>query len=119
MLPEFERINPEYRRSIERFVEYSGEVQNWIDEQVREWLIIQAESIKQKASNRKHQTESLKSSNHELLIQNQEPRTKNGEPLTIHQSLFSFLIPDFRGQSRFFQREIVRYLYEEANDGTI
>ncbi len=110
VLPEFERINPEYRRSIERFVEYSGEVQNWIDEQVREWLIIQAESIKQKASSRKPKKSNVQIG--ELNIQDQSP-------ITNHQSLFSFLIPDFRGQSRFFQREIVRYLYEEANDGTI
>ncbi len=110
VLPEFERINPEYRRSIERFVGYSGEVQNWIDEQVREWLIIQAESIKQKASSRKPKKSNVQIG--ELNIQDQSP-------ITNHQSLFSFLIPDFRGQSRFFQREIVRYLYEEANDGTI
>lgn len=110
VLPEFERINPEYRRSIERFVGYSGEVQNWIDEQVREWLIIQAESIKQKASSRKPKKSNVQIG--ELNIQDQSP-------ITNHQSLFSFLIPDFREQSRFFQREIVRYLYEEANDGTI
>lgn len=110
VLPEFERINPEYRRSIERFVEYSGEVQNWIDEQVREWLLIQAEGIKQKALSRKYQKSNVQIG--ELNIQDQSP-------ITNHQSLFSFLIPDFRGQSRFFQREIVRYLYEEANDGTI
>ncbi len=98
VLPEFERINPEYRRAIENLIEYSGEVQDWIDDQVREWLYIQAESFKNKSLEFPHQ--------------NQESRILN-------QSPFLFLIPDFREQPQFFQREVVRYLYEEANAGTI
>ena len=31
----------------------------------------------------------------------------------------TFLVPNFLGLSSFLQREVIRYLYEQANSGTI
>lgn len=46
ILPEFERINPEYRRAIENFIEYTSELHEWIDEQIEKWLCLKAERSK-------------------------------------------------------------------------
>ncbi len=73
ILPEFEKINPEYRQSIENFIEYTRELKCWIDEEVKVFL---SDGI-------------------------------------------SFLITEFEKKSLFFQKEIIRYLYEKANNGTI
>ncbi len=73
ILPEFEKINPEYRRSIENFIEYTRELKCWIDVEVKVFL---SDGV-------------------------------------------SFLITDFEKKSSFFQKEIIRYLYEKANDGTV
>jgi tRNA(Ile)-lysidine synthase len=73
VLPKFEKINPEYRRSIEKFIEYTEELKLWIDGEVRAFL-----DDKQ-----------------------------------------NFSVKDFEKESVFFQKEIIRYLYEKANDGTI
>lgn len=73
ILPEFECINPEYRRAISNFIDYSEELQSWIDDEVRLFL-------------------------------------SEGK---------SFLVSKFSGESPFFQREVIRYLYEQANSGTI
>ena len=111
ILPEFERINPEYRRAIENYIEYTSELQSWIDGQVREWLDSQSESMKQKASSKKPQ---------KWNVQDQESNTTQIQsPITNHHLLPSFSIPEFEKKSLFFQKEIIRYLYEEANQGTI
>ena len=34
ILPKFAEINPEYRRAIENFIEYTQELKSWIDEEV-------------------------------------------------------------------------------------
>ena len=73
LLPKFETINPEYRRAITNFIEYSEELKNWIDAQVDVFL-----------------------------------GGKN-----------EFSAELFAGESVFFQREIIRALYERANRGTI
>ena len=38
ILPEFESINPEYRRAISNFIDYSEELHDWIDGEVRFFL---------------------------------------------------------------------------------
>ena len=38
ILPEFERINPEYRRAIENYIEYTEELKPWIDNEVKLFL---------------------------------------------------------------------------------
>lgn len=73
VLPEFETINPEYRRSISNFIRYTEELKSWIDEEIG------------------------------LFLWDSE----------------SFLVLDFEKKSSFFQKEIVRYLYEQANHGTV
>ena len=73
ILPEFAKINPEYRKSLENFIEYSEELKDWIDGEISSFL-----SDKE-----------------------------------------SFSVRDFEKKSPFFQKEIVRYLYEKANGGTI
>ena len=73
ILPKFTEINPEYRRAIENFIEYTEGLKNWIDEEVRKFL---------------------------------------GEEK-------SFSVVDFERHSSFFQREIIRYLYETTHSGTI
>jgi tRNA(Ile)-lysidine synthase len=73
VLPEFERINPEYRRAIENYIEYTEELKSWIDTEIRVFL----------------------------------------------WDDWNFLISDFENKSLFLQKEIIRYLYEEANQGTI
>jgi tRNA(Ile)-lysidine synthase len=73
ILPEFEKINPEYRKSISNFIDYTEELKTWIDEEIRLFL---------------------------------------GDS-------WSFLVKDFRNKSLFFQKEIIRFLYEEANNGTV
>jgi tRNA(Ile)-lysidine synthase len=73
ILPEFEKINGEYRKSIENFIEYTEELKDWIDGEISSFL-----SDKE-----------------------------------------SFSVRDFEKKSPFFQKEIVRYIYEKANGGTI
>ena len=89
ILTEFERINPEYRRAIENFIEYTGEVQNWIDTQVKQW------------------------------IENQKSKIQHSQKVQKNGTEYLFLISDFQSVSPFFQREVMRYLYEVANSGTI
>jgi tRNA(Ile)-lysidine synthase len=38
ILPGFEMVNPEYRRAIANFIDYSAELQGWIDDEVRLFL---------------------------------------------------------------------------------
>lgn len=73
VISEFERINPEYRKNLDSFMGYMGELRDFIDAQVEVFL--------------------------------------RGES--------SFLVEDFQILSAFLQREVVRYLYEKANSGTI
>ena len=73
ILPQFASINPEYRRAITHFIEYTEEMKEWIDSEVV-WFL--------------------------------------GEG-------HDFSLWDFREKSPFFQKEIIRYLYEQANCGTI
>ncbi len=73
ILPEFEKINGEYRKSIENFIEYTEELKTWIDDEIQNFL--------------------------------------SGEQ--------SFSVADFEKKSPFFQKEIIRYLYEKTNGGTI
>lgn len=73
ILNEFERINPEYRKNLDVFMGYMGELRAHLDAEVRTFL-----------SDRD-----------------------------------SFSVPDFQKLSIFLQREVVRYLYEQANSGTI
>ena len=73
ILPEFAKINPEYRKSLENFIEYSEELKDWIDGEISSFL-----SDKE-----------------------------------------SFSVRDFEKKSPFFQKEIIRYLYEKANGGTV
>lgn len=75
ILPEFTHINPQYRHSIERFLTYSEELSNFLDQTVRTWLT----------------------------------RYTPG----------SFQVDDFTKETPFLQREIVSFLYHEANHGTI
>jgi tRNA(Ile)-lysidine synthetase-like protein len=73
ILPEFEKINPEYRRAITNFICYTEELKGWIDEEVSIFL----------------------------------------------GNTWSFSVEQFEKKSPFFQKEIIRYLYEKANDGTV
>ena len=73
ILPEFEVINPEYRRAISNFIGYTEELKSWIDEEVRFFL----------------------------------------------WDTMSFSVQDFEKKSSFFQKEILRYLYAQANHGTV
>ena len=73
ILPEFGKINGEYRKSIENFIEYTEELKTWIDDEVEDFL----------------------------------------------SSEQSFSVSDFEKKSPFFQKEIIRYLYEKANGWTI
>jgi tRNA(Ile)-lysidine synthase len=73
VLPRFEKINPEYRQSIQNFIEYTEELKLWIDSEIAKFLW-----------ERK-----------------------------------SFSVKDFGEKSSFFQREIIRYIYEHVNSGTI
>ena len=73
ILPEFEAINPGYRKSLSNFIEYTEELKCWIDEEVKVFL---SDGV-------------------------------------------SFLITEFEKKSLFFQKEIIRYLYEKANNGTV
>lgn len=73
ILPEFEMINPEYRRAISNFIGYTEELKSWIDEEVRFFL----------------------------------------------WDTMSFSVQDFKKKSSFFQKEIIRYLYAQANHGTV
>ena len=38
ILPKFEHINPEYRRTISSFIEYTEDLKSWIDDEVRVFL---------------------------------------------------------------------------------
>jgi tRNA(Ile)-lysidine synthetase-like protein len=73
VLPRFEKINPEYRQSIQNFIEYTEDLKLWIDSEIANFLW-----------ERK-----------------------------------SFSVKDFGEKSSFFQKEIIRYIYEQANSGTI
>ena len=73
VLPLFEKVNPEYRRALSNLIDYTEELQSWIDREVERFLGGGA----------------------------------------------SFSVSDFEAVSLFFQKEIVRYLYESANSGTI
>ncbi len=73
ILPEFAKINPSYREALAGFIEYTEEVKDFIDAQVRAWL--------------------------------------------WRENSFSSL--RFADESPFFQREIIRFLYESAHMGTV
>jgi len=73
VISEFERINPEYRKNLDVFMSYMGELRTHLDGEVREFL----------------------------------------------SYTDSFSVVDFQKLSTFLQREVVRYLYEQANSGTI
>lgn len=89
ILPLFEKINPHYRRSIADFIGYSEEMMTYIDAQVSTWFARQEE---------------------QYITQ------KNAKSIAFSHV---FRIEDFREESLFFQREILRFLYQEANQGTI
>ncbi len=89
IIPEFESINSEYRRAITNFIEYSEDLKWWIDDKIKDWL---------KSSGSRFQS------------------SRNKKTREINTP---FSILDFQGESIFFQREIIRYLYERENDGTI
>jgi tRNA(Ile)-lysidine synthase len=73
ILPEFEKINPEYRKSLTNFIDYSEELKAWID----------------------------------------------GEVLSFLTGKNEFSVKDFSMKAPLFQKEIIRYLYERANHGTV
>jgi tRNA(Ile)-lysidine synthase len=73
IVPQFQTINPEYRRAFMNFIEYSEELQDWINDEVLRFL----------------------------------------------EGTSSFLVKDFQAQKPLFQKEILRYLYAQANHGTI
>lgn len=73
ILPEYEKINPEYRNAIRDFIDYTEEVKSWIDDEVQEFLWWKK----------------------------------------------SFSVQAFSNTSSFFQKEIIRYLYEQAHSGTV
>ncbi len=89
ILPLFEKINPHYRHSLADFIGYSEEMMTYIDAQVGTWFARQQEQYRSR---------------------------KNVKPIEFSRV---FRIEDFRGESLFFQREILRFLYQEANQGTI
>lgn len=39
ILPEFEKINSEYRRALENFIDYTSELKTWIDEEIQVFLM--------------------------------------------------------------------------------
>jgi tRNA(Ile)-lysidine synthase TilS/MesJ len=73
VLPEFEKINPEYRQAFENFIDYTEELKSWIDQEILLFL-------------------------------------GEGKSIMVHE---------FEKKSLFFQKEIIRYLYEQANNGTV
>ncbi len=89
ILPLFEKINPHYRRSLADFIGYSEEMMTYIDAQIVVWFARQEEQYRSR---------------------------KNAKSIAFSHV---FRIEDFWGESLFFQREILRFLYQEANQGTI
>lgn len=73
VLPRFETINPEYRRALVNFIDYTEELKSWIDTEVERFL-----------------------------------GGKN-----------EFSAQHFAELSPFLRKEIIRYLYEKANNGTV
>lgn len=89
VLPLFEKVNLHYRRSLADFIGYSEEMIAYIDTQIIAWLFQQEE---------------------EYLS-----GKKSKERVFSHV----FQIEAFRKESLFFQREVLRFLYQKANHGTI
>lgn len=73
VFPRFETINPEYRRALSNFIDYTEELKLWIDREVEKFL-----------------------------------SGKN-----------EFSAKEFEKQSPFLRKEIIRYLYEKSNSGTV
>jgi len=73
ILPQFEILNPEYRKNMASFMAYASELQAYLDQQVQKFL--------------------------------------GSAPL--------FIVSDFCTLTPFLQREVVRFLYRRANEGTI
>jgi tRNA(Ile)-lysidine synthase len=73
ILPECERVNPEYRAALDGFIEYTETLQDWINHKVEKFLSEKSE----------------------------------------------FSVQIFQEEDSFFQKEIVRYLYEKMNQGSI
>lgn len=83
IIPEFTRINPVYQRSMSDFIDYTEEVQEYINSQIRTW--IDSYSLDKKHEN----------------------------------ALYEIDRDALSRESRFFQKECVRYWYEVCNQGTL
>ena len=92
ILPKFEQINPEYRRAITNFLEYVSEHKSVQDEEISWWLEAQNSRFKE-------------------ILQKKFP--ENPREFSI------FSLKDFLNQSEFFQKNIIAYIFEIANYGTI
>ncbi len=78
------KINPDYQKSLQDFINYTKDLKDWVDGDIELWL-------------KEHQAE-----------EDEELNTTS-----------SFSVSEFEKKSPFFQKEILRYLYEKGNHGTI
>ena len=92
ILPKFKQINSEYRRAITNFLEYVSEHKSVQDEEISWWLEAQNSRFKE-------------------ILQKKFP--ENPREFSI------FSLKDFLNQSEFFQKNIIAYIFEIANYGTI
>lgn len=79
ILPEFHTINPEYKKALSNFIGYSEALQDWIDENIQIWFLLQG--------------------------------CKEGE---LH-----FSVQEFIDTHTFLQKEIIRYIFEKMNQGSV
>lgn len=96
VISEFERINPEYRKNMASFMAYMTELGEFIDTQVREFL---------------GKKSSFESSPPAPLPE--------GEGRDMPKEYNSFQVQHFQALTPFLKREVIRYLYQQANNGTI
>lgn len=79
ILPEFSSINREYKKACLNFIEYTESLQDWIDENIQIWFMLQG----------------CKGDN-------------------LH-----FSVQEFIETHSFLQKEIIRYIFEKTNHGSV
>lgn len=113
----FERINPEYRKNMASFMAYMSELGEFIDQQAS--IFLRGESSFEPSP----PAPLLRRRGEKVLtpspLRQGSGRGTDGELNNPVSTSTSFQVSGFQALPSFLQREVIRYLYKEANNGTV
>lgn len=121
IIPEFDKINPNYSKAFDWLISYFWELKNFLEENIIKYIKI-VENTNDIVIPNSHfcHPEPVEGS---LLIKTSKSRTWRNEKTSTNSELKSFKnyieIPEFLSLSTFLQKELIAYIFKIRNSWTI